>query len=301
MSSDDTTAATRAFLTDWFDRLAASGFSGEVFLGALSEDLVWTATGGESPGLRDLPRQAGLRRRHLAQARRPLERWPRASVLRMIVDGGEWATVEFDASTAWGGATASTTRCATAGCCASSVARSSRSSATTTRSRWRPSSPDRCPGAPPIGGGLRCGPSCRPVDRSWAVPDQEIVLACPETPGDTERTEQDNAKDTGHRGGCRGDSGRGRDRDGECRVGGGDGGPERGVVTHATTSYSSPSNQSAPVSSLPKDTALQVQCVVEGQTPAGSSNFYWFRISDPNGSSFVHRDSVTVAPDLRHC
>ncbi|GAY12957.1 hypothetical protein [Pseudonocardia sp. N23] len=74
-----------------------------------------------------------------------------------------------------------------------------------------------------------------------------------------------------------------------------------GVVTHATTSYSSPSNQSAPVSSLPKDTALQVQCVVEGQTPAGSSNFYWFRISDPNGSSFVHRDSVTVAPDLRHC
>ncbi|GEL23107.1 hypothetical protein PSU4_20610 [Pseudonocardia sulfidoxydans NBRC 16205] len=74
-----------------------------------------------------------------------------------------------------------------------------------------------------------------------------------------------------------------------------------GVITRATTSYSSPSNQSAPVSSLPKDTQLQVQCVVEGQTPPGSSNFYWVRVNDANGSSFVHRDAITVAPGLRHC
>lgn len=74
-----------------------------------------------------------------------------------------------------------------------------------------------------------------------------------------------------------------------------------GVITHATTSYSSPSNQSAPVLSLAKDTTVQAQCVVEGQTPAGSSNFYWVRVNDGNGSSFVHRDAITVAPDLRHC
>lgn len=74
-----------------------------------------------------------------------------------------------------------------------------------------------------------------------------------------------------------------------------------GVITRATTSYSSPSNQSAPVSSLAKDTPLQVMCFVEGQTPPGSNNFNWFRINDANGQSFVHRDAITVAPDLRHC
>lgn len=74
-----------------------------------------------------------------------------------------------------------------------------------------------------------------------------------------------------------------------------------GVITHATTSYSSPSNQSAPVSSLAKDATVQAQCVVEGQTPPGSSNFYWMRVNDANGSSYVHRDAITVAPDLRHC
>jgi ketosteroid isomerase-like protein len=39
------TERTRRFLTDWFARLESSGFDGGVFLGALSDDLVWTATG----------------------------------------------------------------------------------------------------------------------------------------------------------------------------------------------------------------------------------------------------------------
>ena len=44
-SSTSATERTRRFLTDWFDRLEASGFDGRVFLDALADDLVWTATG----------------------------------------------------------------------------------------------------------------------------------------------------------------------------------------------------------------------------------------------------------------
>jgi ketosteroid isomerase-like protein len=36
---------TSTFLREWFDRLAESGWTAEVFLAALSPDLVWTATG----------------------------------------------------------------------------------------------------------------------------------------------------------------------------------------------------------------------------------------------------------------
>ena len=88
------TDATRAFLTDWFDRLAASGFSGEVFLGALSDDLVWTAT-GESPVSGTFRGKQAYADGIWRKLDDRLERWPRARVLRMIVDG-EWATVEFD-------------------------------------------------------------------------------------------------------------------------------------------------------------------------------------------------------------
>jgi ketosteroid isomerase-like protein len=33
------------FLRSWFDRLSESGWTSEDFLGALADDLVWTATG----------------------------------------------------------------------------------------------------------------------------------------------------------------------------------------------------------------------------------------------------------------
>lgn len=75
-----------------------------------------------------------------------------------------------------------------------------------------------------------------------------------------------------------------------------------GVVTRSTTSYTSPSNQSAPVAALAKDTTLELRCFTEGVAPPGSKNFYWFRIVNPDGpSSYIHRDSVTVAPGLKHC
>lgn len=87
------TEHTRRFLTDWFARLEASGFAGEVFLGALADDLVWTAT-GHSP-------VSGTFRGKQAYADnvwRPLDdrldRWPRAEVRRILADG-EWAVVEF--------------------------------------------------------------------------------------------------------------------------------------------------------------------------------------------------------------
>jgi uncharacterized protein len=97
MSSPTPTATaterTRRFLTDWFDRLEATGFDGTVFLGALSDDLVWTAT-GTSP-------VSGTFRGKQAYADgvwHPLDdhlvTWPRAEVLRILADG-EWAVVEF--------------------------------------------------------------------------------------------------------------------------------------------------------------------------------------------------------------
>jgi ketosteroid isomerase-like protein len=39
------TENTRQFLTDWFAPLETTGFDGGVLLGALSDDLIWTATG----------------------------------------------------------------------------------------------------------------------------------------------------------------------------------------------------------------------------------------------------------------
>ncbi|MFC4946344.1 hypothetical protein [Pseudonocardia sp. GCM10023141] len=72
-----------------------------------------------------------------------------------------------------------------------------------------------------------------------------------------------------------------------------------GVITHPTTSYSSPSNVSAPVTSLPTGTQVQAVCFTEGQSVNGNQN--WFRIIDGNGSSYVHRSAITVDPGLRHC
>jgi hypothetical protein len=72
-----------------------------------------------------------------------------------------------------------------------------------------------------------------------------------------------------------------------------------GVITQSTTSYSSPSNVSAPVRSLSQGTPVQAVCFTEGQSLGGNHN--WFRIVDGNGSSFVHRNSITVGQGLRHC
>jgi uncharacterized protein len=87
------TERTRRFLTDWFARLESSGFDGGVFLGALSDDLVWTATGASpvSGTFRGKPS-------YVDNVWRPLDdhlaRWPRAEVLRILADG-EWAVGEF--------------------------------------------------------------------------------------------------------------------------------------------------------------------------------------------------------------
>jgi len=87
------TEQTRTFLTDWFDRLATSGFDGKVFLDALADDLVWTATGSSPVSGTFHGKQA-----YADGVWRPLddrlERWPRADVMRILADG-EWATVEF--------------------------------------------------------------------------------------------------------------------------------------------------------------------------------------------------------------
>jgi multidrug efflux pump subunit AcrA (membrane-fusion protein) len=72
-----------------------------------------------------------------------------------------------------------------------------------------------------------------------------------------------------------------------------------GVITQPTTSYSSPSNQSAPVRSLAQGTPVQAICFTEGQTL--KDNHYWFRVVDDGSTGYVHRSAISVTPDLRHC
>jgi len=88
------TTATRDFLTTWFQELSDSGFDGNVFLAALSDDLRWTAT-GHSPvsGTFD-GKQAYIDNVYRRLDDR-LEKWPRAEVRRIMADG-EWGFVEFD-------------------------------------------------------------------------------------------------------------------------------------------------------------------------------------------------------------
>jgi hypothetical protein len=73
-----------------------------------------------------------------------------------------------------------------------------------------------------------------------------------------------------------------------------------GWITHATTSYSSPSKASAPVHFLAQRVAVETLCFTEGQQ-LGTSNL-WFRISKDGKAGFVHRDTIGGVPsDLRHC
>jgi uncharacterized protein len=87
------TEQTRRFLIGWFARLDAIGFDGGVFLDALADDLVWTATGTSPVSGTFRGKQS-----YIDNVWRPLDdrldRWPKANVLRILADG-EWAVVEF--------------------------------------------------------------------------------------------------------------------------------------------------------------------------------------------------------------
>jgi ketosteroid isomerase-like protein len=95
-NDDQRTAETTKFVRDWFDRLADSGWTAEVFLDVLSDDLVWNAT-GSSPVSGTCHGKA----EYVAKVYRPLDEhlitWPRPSVERIIADGN-WTTVEFTSS-----------------------------------------------------------------------------------------------------------------------------------------------------------------------------------------------------------
>jgi uncharacterized protein len=87
---------TGAFLRDWFQRLKESGWTAEVFLDALSEDLVWTATGTSPISGTYRGREAyveGIYRR----LDEKLESWPRPAVERVVAEG-EWGVVEFSST-----------------------------------------------------------------------------------------------------------------------------------------------------------------------------------------------------------
>ena len=75
-------------------------------------------------------------------------------------------------------------------------------------------------------------------------------------------------------------------------------------ITRPTTGYQHPTNQSAPVlTGLKQGQSVTALCFAEGQVV--NDNPYWFRISTtptPEGNTaFVHRDAISVGPDLRHC
>jgi hypothetical protein len=72
-----------------------------------------------------------------------------------------------------------------------------------------------------------------------------------------------------------------------------------GLILAPTNSYSAPTNQSPAVKALSPGTGVQVVCHTEGQTVDGNPN--WFRISPADGSGFVHRSAISVAPVLPHC
>jgi len=87
---------TGTYLRTWFEELAASGWTTEVFLSALSDDIVWTATGtspvsGTYHGLAE----------YTEGVYRPLderlESWPRPTVERIVAEG-EWGVVEFSST-----------------------------------------------------------------------------------------------------------------------------------------------------------------------------------------------------------
>lgn len=81
------------FLHDWFDRLAESGFTADVFLGALSDDLVWTAT-GSSPISGTYTGKAAYVDGIYRRLDEKLASWPRPTVERIVAEG-DWGAVQF--------------------------------------------------------------------------------------------------------------------------------------------------------------------------------------------------------------
>ena len=73
-----------------------------------------------------------------------------------------------------------------------------------------------------------------------------------------------------------------------------------GFIKKATTSYSSPTNQSTPVHfGLKAGERVLVRCFTEGQEQQG--NHYWFRIGKDGNLGFVPRDAIAPGTDVPHC
>jgi hypothetical protein len=71
-------------------------------------------------------------------------------------------------------------------------------------------------------------------------------------------------------------------------------------IKRATTSYSSPSNQSVPVHyGLKAGETVAVRCFTEGQELLG--NHYWLKIGKDGQLGFVHRDTVAPGGNIPHC
>jgi hypothetical protein len=74
-----------------------------------------------------------------------------------------------------------------------------------------------------------------------------------------------------------------------------------GVIKQRTTSYTSPSNQSVPVhTSLREGMQVETVCFTD-QGQALNDNPYWFRVNKDGVSGYVHRDAISVGPDLPNC
>lgn len=73
-----------------------------------------------------------------------------------------------------------------------------------------------------------------------------------------------------------------------------------GYIKRATTSYSSPSNQSMPVHfNLQPGQPANILCFTEGQSI--DNNHTWFRIGQDGKLGFVHRDVIAPGTGIPHC
>ena len=84
------------FLRHWFGRLTETGWTPEVFLDALAEDLIWTATGTSPISGTYRGRDAYIEGIYRRLDER-LASWPRPHVERIIADG-QWGVVEFSST-----------------------------------------------------------------------------------------------------------------------------------------------------------------------------------------------------------
>lgn len=89
-------SATNEFFSDWFTRLEESGWTAGVFLDALADDLVWTATGTSPVSGVYHGKSAYIAGVYQALDER-LDTWPVPTVVRIIAQG-DWAVVEFEST-----------------------------------------------------------------------------------------------------------------------------------------------------------------------------------------------------------